>query len=156
MRSSGKEEGLSREENKIRNRQWAHASSPLRLPPPFSFPRGVGMGPYGPWPNHVGRLQRVCSFILVIACLPLARLTRRCSRRASWLLVPAFIMLSHQCRYDHPRPTTSMGTSDPFSALARCLGSVLFPSPEPNGSRPLTLLPFSGSSIRSLLGDLYK
>jgi hypothetical protein len=71
-------------------------------------------------------------------------------------LTRAFIVFSHQCRYDHPRATTSIGTSDLLSAFARCLRSALLPSFESNGCRPLTLLPFSGSSVRSLLGALYK
>jgi hypothetical protein len=71
-------------------------------------------------------------------------------------LTPAFIMFSHQCRYDHPRAMTSMGTFDLLSAFAQCLRSALLPSFESNGCRPLTLLPFPGSSIRSSLGDLYK
>jgi hypothetical protein len=130
---------------------------PFDFPPPFLVRRLLST--YGLWTNHVCRLQRVCSFMLVIACLPLARLTRRRSRRASWLhhmLTPVPIMFSDQCSYDHPRATTCMGTFDPRSVLARCLGSALLPCLELNKGRPLTLLPLSGSSIRSLPGYLYK
>jgi hypothetical protein len=97
--------GCLERSRKIRNRQWAHATSPLRLPPTLpleAFAGSVRDSARPCWSSIKGMLFHV-GF-----CLPAV-----CPSHLSWLsshvlaacptLMPALFMFSYRCRFDYPR-----------------------------------------------------